>query len=93
MTCPFEVGDRVHELLYTPTNVDIRLTDEGRLTGTMDHIPTLDPFKPDATVTTLTARGFIYRYDQPIQFVRPDWGTTDGGEVFEEGFHMWRKVK
>ncbi len=89
MDCPFKVGDRVHEIvslgvwweqidghLYPTTTPRWRLAD-----------------KPNATVTALTARGFEYRYDYPIPFGRAAWGqTTEGGEVYETGFHMWRKV-
>ena len=78
MTCPFKVGDRVHEIRPV-----------FRTEGGHDEI---DPTKPDATVTALTARGFKYRYDKPIQFVRADWGTTQEGEVYEEGFRFWRLV-
>jgi hypothetical protein len=88
MTCPFKVGDKVHEVrqpgVFTRDMMDIPLE---------QSLPELDPSKPDATVTALTARGFTYRYDRPIQFNRPYWGTTQEGEVFEEGFHWWRKVE
>ena len=93
MTCPFQVGDCIHELR--------EIAFVARAEGIMHFPPIpgkgilldeLDPSKPDATVTALTERGFTYRYDHPIQFVRPDWGTTDGGECFEGGFHLWRKV-
>ncbi len=53
----------------------------------------LDESKPDATVTALTTRGFEYRYDQPHPIGRAQWGTwCNGGECFELGFHLWRKV-
>ena len=53
-----------------------------------------DPFKPDATVTALTARGFTYRYDRPISVGRAQWGWTQTeGEVYEEGLHVWRLVE
>ena len=51
-----------------------------------------DPTKPDAIVTAVTETGFTYRYDTPVQHGRPFWGTQTEGEVYEEGFHMWRKV-
>lgn len=85
MNCPFKVGDRIHKLRALPTY-------NSSLAGALGLTTWEDDSRPDATVTALTACGFEYRYDKPIQFVRPDWGTTDGGEVFEEGFHMWRKV-
>ncbi len=83
MTCPFKVGDRVHELAaQTYAWGWHKGEDEFRL----------DESKPDATVTALTARGFAYRYDTPVQHGRPIWGTQTEGEVYEGGFQFWRKV-
>lgn len=51
-----------------------------------------DPFKIEATVTEHTARGFNYRYDEPIHMGRPYWGTSPGGEVFcDVEFYDWTK--
>ncbi len=85
MTHPFQVGDRIHEVSYPPY-IKTSLDDE------VSPLPERDPTVPDATVTALTERGFTYRYDHSIQFVRPDWGTTNGGECYEGGFQLWRKV-
>ena len=88
MICPFKVGDRVFQLCarggfgYGPEYpVESELVLER------------DPTYPEATIIAITTRGFEYRYDKPIQFVRPDWGTTQAGEVYEGGFHWWRKVE
>jgi hypothetical protein len=86
MTCPFKVGDRVHRL--TCTALSSRYDEPSFREPEWAY----DSSQPDATVTAITARGFTYRYDHPIQFVRPDWGTTQEGEVYEEGFQFWRKV-
>lgn len=36
----------------------------------------------EATVKTYTDRGFVYEYDEPLQWGRADWGLTTGGEMF-----------
>lgn len=87
MTCPFKVGDRIHEARAKPEWL-----------GMIDYArdkPVFEPdtTKPDATVTTLTARGFEYRYDYPIMIGRVEWDQQSvGGECYEEGFHLWRKT-
>ena len=88
MTCPFQVGDRIHEL-RTPGVLTRDMLDT--LFG--QPLPELDTAKPDATVTALTSRGFTFRYDHPIQWGRPEWGQVQEGEVYEEGFRGWRKVE
>lgn len=90
MICPFKVGDRVHEVRET---VMLDTTFMGESVVTETTALEWDPNKPDATVTEITARGFRYRYDRPITFVRANWGTTQEGEVFENGFEWWRKVE
>lgn len=88
MTCPFQVGDRIHEVepvwtYCSEAGDDVLVEPEYEL----------DPTKPDATVTALTARGFTYRYDRPITVGRVAWGqTTQEGECYEDGFHLWRRV-
>ncbi len=92
MTCPFKVGDRIHGVRTQGVNVAGPMVLDG-LWQLLDPASfELDSATPDATVTALTARGFTYRYDHPIQFVRPDWGTMQEGEIFEGGFQFWRKV-
>ncbi len=88
MICPFKVGDRVHELrvpgVFTRDLMDISLE---------LPLPELDPSKPDATVTALTARGFEYRYDKPIPFGRAaDGCVAHGGTCYPEGYRFWRLV-
>lgn len=81
MTCPFKVGDRVHE-------VSVMTYLDG-----VEQGYTLYPGKPDATVTALTARGFEFRYDYPITIGPARWGQQSvGGECYEEGFPWWRKT-
>ena len=82
MNCPFQVGDRIHELApvlsYRDDVVPINL---------------LDPTKPDATVTEITECGFAYSYDCKVPIGRAAWGTwTEGGECFENGFSYWRLI-
>jgi hypothetical protein len=82
MNCPFQVGDRIHELAPVLSYQD-------------EVVPTdlLDPTKPDATVTEITEYGFAYRYDFRIPIGRAEWGTwTEGGECYSEGFPYWRKI-
>lgn len=88
MICPFKVGDRIHEV-----RAQAGFGHGPEYPVESEPVWELDESKPDATVTALTARGFAYRYDRPIQFVRPDWGMAQGGEVYEEGFQFWRKIK
>ncbi len=93
MECPFKVGDRIHETGPFCVNVAGPMILDG-LSQLIDPaaLP-LDSFKPDATVTELTERGFKYRYDDRVPIGRAQWGTwTEGGECFEGGFQFWRKI-
>jgi hypothetical protein len=87
MICPFAVGDRIHEVRYPPI-IKTGLDDE----VSPVLLPESDPTKPDATVTSFTARGFTYRYDRPIQWGRAEWGTVQEGECYEGGFMMWERI-
>lgn len=88
MTCPFSVGDRIHERQSVWTYAAD--PDEAAL---VEPEWELDPTKPDATVTALTTRGFEYTYDHRIPVGRAPEGTwTDGGECYPEGYHLWVKV-
>lgn len=93
MDCPFQIGDRVHEIRYFGLNIRA----EGTVTFVTERdnamLWELDPTKPDATVIALTARGFEYRYDHPIPFGRAaDGCVAHGGTCYPGGFHLWRKV-
>ncbi len=92
MTCPFKVGDRVHEV-HHPVSVAGPMVLNGIWQLMDPACLQLDSSRPDATVTALIARGFTYRYDAPVQHGRPFWGTQIEGEVYEDGFHMWRLVE
>ncbi len=89
MTCPFKVGDRVHEL----RSLGVITRDLLDAVAFGQALPDLDPTKPDATVTALTVRGFEYRYDHPIPFGRAaDGCVAHGGTCYPEGYRFWRKV-
>lgn len=88
ITCPFKVGDRIHEVQSAWTYYS-----EPDASALVEPEWELDPTKPDATVTELTERGFKYRYDCKVPIGRAQWGTwTEGGECFENGFIYWRKL-
>lgn len=85
--CPFKVGQRIHEQrsVWAYSN-----TENVSLASLRFE---LDPTKPDATVTAITAKGFTYEYDNPIPFGRAAWGEmTMGGECYPEGYIYWRAV-
>lgn len=76
-SCPFKVGDRIHELRF----------------DTIRRIWTKDEFKPDATVTAITAKGFDYRYDHIVPIGPARWGGwCEGGECYPEGFRFWERI-
>lgn len=53
---------------------------------------TLTPHWPTASVIELTPTGgFKYRFDKPHE-LGPRYGTTDGGEVYENGVASWVRV-
>lgn len=89
--CPFEVGDRIHELRCCGYNLSLGPSAEQPFID--EPLLTLDDCRPDATVTALTERGFKYRYDCRVPIGRAQWGTyTEGGECFEAGFLYWHRL-
>lgn len=85
--CPFKVGDRIYELnawrLYNGPDVD-----------ECSPSNTLDLSKPDATVTAVTEKGFMYVYDTPVPHGRHEWGQMMvGGGCFPEGYAYWQKLE
>jgi len=93
-TCPFQVGDRIHEMAPTGGYVRFVLTDEG-ITEDASHYTFLpDWSKPDATVTAIIENGFTYEYDYPIPHGRAEWGEMcTGGDCYPEGYRFWRKIE
>lgn len=90
MICPFQVGDRIHELRGVP----VLGSSFAEVAYKINHPAfELDPMKPDATVTEITERGFKYTYDEDVPIGRAAWGTwCEGGECFEAGFQYWHKI-
>lgn len=83
--CPFKVGQRIHELANGAIFHDIQDGD-----NRMVMRPTLDPMRPDATVTAITDKGFTYQYTHPLPFGRAAWGQMmTGGECYPEGYQYW----
>lgn len=90
MSCPFQVGDRIHEFRCLPVLASSFAEVVYKIENPQFE---LDPTKPDATVTAITERGFIYRYDTKVPVGRAEWGTwTEGGECYSEGFACWQKI-
>lgn len=85
--CPFQVGDRIHELIATPGHYD-----DADPAGSY-QILRLDSSRPDATVTEITPEGFTYEYDTPFVMGRAEWGQMcTGGICFPEGYEYWSKI-
>lgn len=88
MNCPFQVGDRIHELHCLPTFA-------GSFEEAMAKQPRfeLDLSKPHATVMAIHENGFDYRYDERVPIGRPSWGTwTEGGTCYPEGYQFWKII-
>jgi hypothetical protein len=89
MNCPFKVGDIIHEIRAIPC-----ITVAKDRSRTVSFRRELDEFRPDAVVTAITERGFTYEYDYPVPIGRAEWGEMMvGGECYEAGFSMWRKIE
>ena len=86
MTCPFKVGDRIHEVQIPGVVITGAAVYDGLYQSFDSSSCPLDSFKPDATIISLTPSGFAYRYDRPIFL-----GLTEG-EVSEGWLHWWRKI-
>ncbi len=94
MDCPFQVGDRIYDVIGLPTV-------EASLDGTVTIIERSDRTvlltqKEDTPIATVIAVGidhFSYRFDRPVSVGLHHWGLwINGGDCHSDRYHHWAKV-